>query len=90
MVIFYKNYRERIWDAPIWKDTKDISSWDLSPEGAAEINTGVRASEDIYYFSWANEESINYFKENWYFPELGMNPFLLGSTLFLGAHIDSE
>ena len=85
-----KKYRERIWDAPIWKDTKDISSWDLSPEGASEMNGWVKASEDIYYFSWANEESISYLEESWYLPEVGMNPFLLAPTLFLGAYIDSE
>ena len=85
-----KKYRERIWDAPIWEDTRDISSWDLSPEGASEMNGWVKASEDIYYFSWANEESINYLEESWYLPELGMNPFLLAPTLFLGVYIDSE
>ena len=34
-------------------DTKNISSWDLSLDGAAELNSFLNASPDIYYFSYS-------------------------------------
>ena len=33
-----------------WK-TKNISSWDLSLDGAKELNNRLQASADVYYFS---------------------------------------
>ncbi len=85
-----KEYRERVWASPVWNDTTDISSWDLSPEGAAELNSWVRASPDIYYFSWATEESTGSKINGWYLPELQMNPFLKTPSLFLGSYTDKE
>ena len=33
-------------------ETKNISSWDLSLDGAAELNGFLNASPNIYYFSY--------------------------------------
>ena len=33
-------------------ETKNISSWDLSLDGASELNDVLNASPDIYYFSY--------------------------------------
>ncbi len=83
-------YRKRIWESPVWNNTRDISSWDLSPEGAAELNGWVTASPEIYYFSWATEESINSKLNGWYLPELQMNPFLKTPAFFLGSYTDNK
>ena len=32
-------------------ETKNISSWDLSLDGAKELNNRLQASADVYYFS---------------------------------------
>ncbi|NOZ75195.1 MAG: lipase [FCB group bacterium] len=47
----WMDYFERMRDNPAW-DTKNISSWDLSVEGAREMNTLVQADPDVYYFSY--------------------------------------
>lgn len=60
----YKAYSERILKSQIWNNTKDISSWDLSHEGASRLNNQGKASKDIYYFSLATEESINISKDS--------------------------
>ena len=48
---WYK-YVQRMRSHEAWR-TKNISSWDLSLDGAAEINSILNASPDIYYFSYS-------------------------------------
>ena len=48
---WYK-YVQRMRNHEAW-NTKNISSWDLSLDGAAEINSFLNASPDIYYFSYS-------------------------------------
>ncbi len=49
----YKSYRSRIKNSPIMKlpANKDLAMWDLSPEGARELNSRVKTSPKVYYFS---------------------------------------
>ena len=47
----WMEYFQRMRDNPAWK-TKNISAWDLSVEGAREMNTLAQADPDIYYFSF--------------------------------------
>ena len=46
----WSNYLKRLRDHNAFK-TKNISSWDLSLDGAKELNGYLIASPDIYYFS---------------------------------------
>ena len=45
-------YVQRMRSNKAWH-TKNISSWDLSLDGAAEINSILNASPDVYYFSYS-------------------------------------
>ena len=45
------NYFKRMRNHPAW-NTKNISSWDLSVQGAQELNTILLAQPDIFYFSF--------------------------------------
>ena len=47
----WSSYVRRMRTHKAW-DTKNISAWDLSLEGAAELNSYLNASPDIYYFSF--------------------------------------
>ena len=47
----WSKYVQRMRRHNAWS-TKNISSWDLSLDGAAELNTFLNASNDIYYFSY--------------------------------------
>jgi len=49
----FSSYASRVWNSSIWTDTKDFSTWDLSTDGAMELNKWVEAQPDVYYFSWA-------------------------------------
>jgi len=46
-----KDYIDRVLQSKLWEKTTDISLWDLSLEGAKELNSWVRAQDDIYYNS---------------------------------------
>ena len=46
----WTNYLNRMKKHSAW-ETRNISSWDLSLDGAKELNTRLQASADVYYFS---------------------------------------
>jgi len=46
----WSNYLNRMRNHHAW-NTKNISSWDLSLDGARELNSYLQASPNIYYFS---------------------------------------
>ena len=47
----WSSYVRRMRSHKAW-GTKNISAWDLSVDGAAELNSYMNASPDIYYFSF--------------------------------------
>ncbi len=48
----WSSYVRRMRSHKAWR-TKNISAWDLSVDGAAELNGYLNASPDIYYFSFS-------------------------------------
>mgnify|MGYP003326125635 CR=1 FL=1 len=54
------NYFKRMRNHPSW-NTKNICSWDLSIEGAKELNTFLIAQPKIFYFSSESFSFINSF-----------------------------
>jgi len=46
-------FLRRVRNSPLWQGTRDFSAYDLSPEGARELNSWVKAQPEIYYFSWS-------------------------------------
>ena len=48
----WQDYYNRMEEHAAWQ-SKNISIWDLSIEGARELNTVMRANSKIYYFSYA-------------------------------------
>ena len=47
----WSKYVQRMRGHNAW-NTKNISSWDLSLDGAAELNTYLNASPNVFYFSY--------------------------------------
>ena len=47
----WSKYVQRMRGHNAW-DTRNISSWDLSLDGASELNTFLNASLDVFYFSY--------------------------------------
>lgn len=86
----YLDYYNKVVNSNIWKDTTDLSIWDLTPEGARDFNSYVKAQNDIYYFSIAcvdtHEDQLTHF----YVPNLNMNPLLLKSSIFMGMYTNNQ
>ncbi|MDD4240900.1 MAG: hypothetical protein PHG54_05675 [Smithellaceae bacterium] len=49
----FSAYKKRVRQSPILKSptARDLAVWDLSPEGARELNGWVTTSPNVYYFS---------------------------------------
>ena len=47
----WTNYVQRMREHPAW-ETKNIGSWDVSIDGAAELNGFLTSSPDVFYFSY--------------------------------------
>jgi len=47
----WQDYYDRMDNHAAWK-SKNISTWDLSIDGARELNTVARANPNVYYFSF--------------------------------------
>lgn len=48
----FGSYFRRVESSPIWNESKNVSLWDLSPDGAKELNNRVAHYNDVYYFSF--------------------------------------
>ncbi len=60
-------YYERISSHPVWS-SKNISSWDLSLDGAREFNSYATANPNVYYFSYATSCSVPDEKTGYHIP----------------------
>jgi triacylglycerol esterase/lipase EstA (alpha/beta hydrolase family) len=82
----FEGYVDRVFSSNIWKETKDLSIWDLSQEGAKELNSWVKAQNDIYYFSIACVDTHKDLLTDHQVPNINMNPLLLQSAFFMGQY----
>ncbi|WP_110290129.1 esterase/lipase family protein [Lachnotalea glycerini] len=82
----YTEYIDRVFDSNIWKNTKDLSIWDLSLEGAKELNSWVKAQSDIYYFSVACVDTHAKIFTGYHTPNLNMNSLLIKSSIIMGNY----
>lgn len=80
------DYLSRMFNHPLWQ-TRDISAYDLKPEGAAALNGWVKAKSDVYYFSWETEATYNLFGIE--APEITMLAPLQPGAWFMGAYTRS-
>lgn len=86
----FSSYSSRVWNSSIWKSSHDISAWDLSPDGARELNSWVRARPGVYYFSWSTEATFQEFFTGYEVPEITMNPLFTVNGFFMGAYTRNE
>ena len=86
----YEAYYSRVFSSNIWKNTKDLSIWDLKPEGAKELNTWVKAQSDVYYFSISCQDTHKNLLRGYQIPNINMNPLLLQSSYFMGSFTNNK
>lgn len=82
----FLDYEDRVCNSQIWHETNDLSIWDLSLEGAKELNSWVKAQSDIYYFSIACVDSHETSVTGHQVPNINMDPLLIKSSYVMGKY----
>jgi triacylglycerol lipase len=78
-----KDFIERTRSHPFWSlDNHDSAQWDLTPDGAAEMNSWVKTSPDVYYFSISAKatDTFNLLGVEFQYPRNDMILFLKGTA----------
>ena len=86
----FTHYYQRIFNSPIWKKTHDLSNWDLSLEGAKELNSWVKTQKDIYYFSISCVDTHKDLFTPYQVPNVNMNHLMLDSSLYMGRYTQNK
>ena len=84
----YESYIHRVENSNLWKDdVKDLSVYDLSPDGAAVLNSYAKAQDDIYYFSVACSDTYrSAVYPHHYLPYSNINPLMKKSATYMGSY----
>ena len=84
----YESYIHRVENSNLWKDdVKDLSVYDLSPDGAAVLNSYAKAQDDIYYFSVACSDTYRgAVYPHHYLPYSYINPLMKKSATYMGSY----
>jgi len=82
-----RDYIERVLESNIWNSTKDIATYDLSTEGAQELNIWVKAQPDVYYFSWTTQATTESILTGHSIAQIGpMNPIFYPTANLMGKY----
>ena len=82
----WSNYVQRMRRHKAW-NTKNISSWDLSLDGAAELNGFLNASPNIYYFSYNFSATIRDKRTGYHVPNKDVFLLIRSRAKLLGSKI---
>ena len=83
----WSRYFARIRSHPAW-GTRNFSSWDLSLEGARQLNTLVVANKNIFYFSFATSNTHLDSLSGGHVPNKNMSLILRLNARAMGKQID--
>ena len=78
-------FRRRFARAEDWWRSRDTGLWDGSPQGARELNLRVAARPEVYYFSWATEQTTRDPLSRRQVPEPAMSFLIYSLAAFIGA-----
>ena len=85
----FRAYLSRVEQSPIWQ-SRDISAWDLSPDGAKELNRRFPARPQVYYFSWATSATQPVWPSRRQIPQATLLPQFWGTALFIGSYTRNQ
>jgi triacylglycerol lipase len=85
----FDSYANRVYNSNVWNN-KDFSAWDLTPDGAAQLNSWVKAWPDVYYFSVATGDTFYDWFTGHQDPDLNMNIALSPFAWFMGAYTRNQ
>ena len=81
----FNSYMNRVLTSKIW-ESEDISAYDLSTAGAAELNEQVKTHPGVYYFSYTGNASYKGALSGNYYPISTVNPIMKGISLQMGSY----
>lgn len=84
------NYIRRILGNHTWMETEDTAFWDFSPEGARALNKWVKPSDNVYYFSFANECTFQEPRTGYHIPKAHMDPRYILISIAIGSADDEQ
>jgi triacylglycerol lipase len=83
------DYLDRASSSSIF-DTRDNAMWDLSPEGAKELNHRYPGPKHIYYFAWSNEATSSRPPKQVARPEATMCVMFQGQSRKIGQYTSTK
>jgi len=78
------SYIRRMRNHSAW-NTKNICAWDLSIDGAQELNTFLTVQSDIYYFSFTTSTTYKNKKSGKHIPDKNTSMFLKIRSRIIGS-----
>ena len=81
-------YYDRIGRSPL-ANSKNLCSWDLSPEGAHEFNKKYENDQNVYYFSFATSATSQKKYKPFHKPNKNMSLHLRPMSRAMGNYINS-
>ena len=79
----WRNYFLRMRKHPAW-GTKNIVAWDLSVQGAREMNSICTANPNIYYFSYVTSNTLLDSTSNRHVPDKSMSYIIRANARLMG------
>lgn len=77
----------RAMGSNMWEGTHDFSNYDLSTQGATEMNQWVEDQPNIYYFSYSCQATKKGLITDLHFPDSNyMNPLFNGNSIIMGSY----
>ncbi len=87
----FLNYFMRVLNSELWKGTKDFSLYDLTTMGAREMNSWVGDQEDVYYFSYSCQATVQSPFTEHHLPDYNyMNPLFTPGTMMMGTYTNES
>ncbi|MFQ6615873.1 MAG: esterase/lipase family protein [Fidelibacterota bacterium] len=84
----WADYYRRLREHPLW-ESKNMGVWDVSLDGARELNTYLRAEEDIFYFSFATSATHLDTATGTHVPDESINLLLRSEARWMGKQVIS-
>lgn len=82
------SFMNRVFHHPFWK-TGDTAQYDLSLEGAKELNQQLKTYEDIYFFSYTGDATYPSVITEYRRPIVTMNPIFYSTGFYIGRYSNS-
>ncbi len=82
----WQDYYNRMDNHVAW-ESKNISNWDLSIDGARELNTYLKANPHVYYFSYGTTASTRDLQTGFYVPGNKVFVSLISNIKKIGREI---